>query len=363
MNFTEAQAKFRTDRPWFEARGIYTPGVTSYVPDEFRNNFGLAMDAMPTLATDPNSAVPAMLTTFIDPSIYEIVFAPTKAAEVLGEQKKGDWITDTVMFPVVEHTGEVSSYDDYSEQGRAGANTNWPQRQNYVFQTVLNYGDREIERAGLARINWISEIEAAGADILNRYTNHIYLFGVYGLQNYGLTNDPNLPAALTPATKAAGGVTWFTAGGAPNATANEVYNDIVAMYAALVTANNGLVDKSTPMTLAMSPGSEVALTFTNSFNVNVEDLLKKNFPNMKVVSVPQFGAGSAELGQGIGAGNLVQLHADSVQRQQSGFCAFSEKMRSHPIVRQLSSFKKKITAGAWGSVIRMPIAFSQMLGV
>ena len=25
MNFTEAQAKFRTDRPWFEARGITTP--------------------------------------------------------------------------------------------------------------------------------------------------------------------------------------------------------------------------------------------------------------------------------------------------------------------------------------------------
>jgi hypothetical protein len=363
MNYSEAQAKFRTDRPWFEARGVFVPGATSYLPDEFRHNADLAMDAMPTLTTDPNSGVPAMLTTFIDPAIYEIVFAPTKAAEVLGEQKKGDWLTDTVMFPVVEHTGEVSSYDDYSEQGRAGANTNWPQRQNYVFQTVLNYGDREVERAGLGRINWIAEIEAAGADILNRYTNHVYLFGVQGLQNYGLTNDPNLPAALAPATKANTGVTWFTAGGAPNATANEVYNDIVALFAALVNANNGNVDKSTPMTLAMSPGSEVALTFTNSFNVNVEDLLKKNFPNLKVVSIPQYGTGQAEFGQGISAGNLVQLVADEIMRQKTGFCAFSEKMRSHPIVRQLSSWKKKITAGAWGTVVSMPVAFSQMIGV
>ncbi len=242
-------------------------------------------------------------------------------------------------------------------------NTNWPQRQSYLFQTIMNYGERELERAGLARINWVSEINRSAADLLNRYMNLTYLYGVLGLQNYGLTNDPNLPAPLTPATKANGGVTWFTAGGSPNATANEVYNDIIALFEALVIANSGLIDKDTAMTLALSPGSSVALTFTNSFNVNVEDLLKKNFSKLKIVTVPQYGVATAANSQGIAAGNLVQLIADEVEGQDTGFCAFSEKLRSHPIIRQLSSFQQKETGGSWGAILRMPVGFQQMLGV
>ncbi len=363
MNLQEARARFAAEMPWVNERGVYFHGATSYIPDEFRRDYSLAMDAQPSLATDPNSAVPAMLTTYIDPSVYEIVFAPTKAAEVLGEERKGDWLTDTAMFPVVEHTGEVSSYGDFDNNGRAGVNTNWPQRQSYLFQTIMSYGERELERAGLARINWVSEINRSGADLLNRYMNLTYLFGVGGLQNYGLTNDPNLSAALTPATKAAGGVTWFTAGGSPNASANEVYNDIIALFENLVNTNQGLVDKDTAMTLALSPGSSVALTFTNSFNVNVEDLLKKNFSKLRVVTIPQYGVQTTSNTQGIAAGNLVQLIADEVEGQDTGFAAFSEKLRSHPIIRELSSFKQKATSGSWGAILRYPVGIQQMLGV
>lgn len=363
--FAEAKSQFQTDRVWFEERGVTYQGASSYVPDEFRGNADLAMDALfqPSLTTDPNSGVPTMLTTFVDPTVYEIVFSPVKAADVLGEQRKGDWIMDTAMFPVVEHTGEVSSYGDYSNNGRAGANTNWPQRQNYIFQTIIQYGERELARAGLAKINWSSELTRAAATMLSRYSNLTYLFGIRGLQNYGLTNDANLPAPLTPATKANGGVTWFTSGGTPNATANEVYNDIVAMYEALVQANLGLVDKETSLKLVMSPGSEVALTFTNSFNVNVEDLLKKNFPKLKIITVPQYGVQTVSNNQGIAAGNLVQMIAENIEGQDTGYCAFSDKLRSFPIVREMSAYKQKQISGSWGAIIRMPVAFSQMLGV
>lgn len=369
MNRTEALAKFAADRPRFEALGIIFPGVKSYLPDEFRSDYRLAMDAMAmdapagTLSTDPNSSVPAILTTYIDPEVYEIRFAPTDAALVLGEVRKGDWLTDTAMFPVVEHTGEVTSYGDRNEDGLAGANTNWPQFQSYLFQVMMQYGERELERAGLARVNWVSELERSAADILNRFENFTYLFGVRGLQNYGLTNDPALPAALTPAAKQNGGVTWFTAGGAPNASANEVYNDIVALYEALVLANNGLVNKKTKLVLALSPGSEVALTFTNTFNVNVEDLLKKNFPNLRIQTVPQYGASSSLNSQGVAAGNLVQLIAEEVERQKTGYCAYNEKLRAHRIVPLASSFKQKKTGGTWGTIIRYPAGFQQMVGV
>lgn len=365
--YQDAKAAFDQDRPLFESRGVTYEGVIAYVPEGFKSNFQMAMDAaslyQPGLTTDPNSAVPALLTTYIDPKVYEILFSPVKAAEILGEDKTGDWTMDTAMFPVVEHTGEVSSYGDHNNNGRAGANTNWPQRQAYVFQTIISYGDREQARAGLAKINWSSELQKSAATLLNRYSNLTYLFGVYGLQNYGITNDPNLPAALTPSTKANGGVTWFTAGGSPNASPNEVYNDIVQMYEQLVQVNLGLVDKDTKMKLVMSPGSAVALTFTNSFDVNVEDLLKKNFPGMEIETVPQYGAQTVANSQGIAGGNLVQLIADDIEGQQTGFCSYNEKLRSFPIIREMSAYKQKQISGTWGTVIRMPVAFVQMLGV
>ena len=43
--------------------------------------------------------------------------------------------------------------------------------------------------------------------------------------------------------------------------------------------------------------------------------------------------------------------------------AIIEKMRAHPIVRAMSSWKKKMTAGSWGAIVRMPAAISQMSGV
>lgn len=357
-----ALRSFEADRPMMEQLGIsWDPSVTpkGYLPA----NVQMAMDALPALVTDPNSGIPAMLTTFIDPQVFEILWSPTKAAEILGENRKGTWTDDTTMFPVVEHTGEVSSYGDYATAGRAGANTSWPQRQAYLFQTIKQYGEREMDRAGLAKINWVSELDKAAAQVLNRYSNLTYLYGVNGLQNYGFLNDPNLLAATTAKTKTAGGTAWFTAAGAPNATANEVYDDILTTYENLVLQNQGLVDKSTDLVLVLSPQSEVGLSFTNSFNVNVEDLLKKNFPGLRRVTVPQYGAKSTLNPNGVAAGNFMQLIATSIQGQQTGYASFNEKMRAHKIIPRLSSYEQKVSGGTWGAIIRMPVAFSSMVGI
>lgn len=362
MNFQEAQTAFRAHVAMHEANGAYFPSVKSYLPDEFKRDFTLAMDAQPGLSTDPNSAVPMMLTTMIDPAVYKVLFSPNKAAEIITEQRKGTWLDDTIMFPQVEHVGEVSSYGDFAENGHAGVNTNWPQRQAYVYQTMMEYGERELERAGLARINWVSEINIAAATVLNKFANLTYFFGVQGLQNYGLLNDPNLSASLTPATKAAGGVKWIT-NGAITATANEIYADIQAMFLQLVNQTAGLIDQEAKMTLALSPGSQVALTATNTFNVNVSDLLKKNFPNIRIVTAVQYGVLTASNPQGIAAGNLVQLIVGDIEGQQTAFCAFNEKARAHKIIQAASSYKQKITAGTWGTVLRMPMGISSMLGV
>lgn len=315
----------------------------------------LAMDAQPTLVTQSNSGIPSFLSTFIDPKIIEALVAPMKAAQIVGEEmKKGDWTQKTAMFPVVESTGETSSYDDYAESGQANANVNFPQRQSYTYQVITQWGELELETASLAKIDWASRVNLASVLILNKFQNKSYFFGVAGLQNYGFLNDPNLQPAITPAIKAAGGTGWLTAQNKPNATALEVIADIQAMYAQLQLQANGLVELDSKMTLAMSPISEVALTFTTEFNVNVSDILKKNFPNLTVKTAPEYATT---------AGNLATLMADEIEGQRTATTAFTEKLRAHPIKIELSSFKQKKSQGTWGCIIFRTIFIVSMLGL
>src|SRR6202035_5813279 len=193
------------------------------------NSMGVgAFDAQPTLSTDPNSGIIALLTTLIDPTITRILFTPNKAAEIFGEKRVGTWLDQTRLFPVVEHTGEVSSYDDYSNNGRAGANVDWPNRQAYLFQIIKQYGQLELDRMGLGKLNWVSELDQAAVTMLNKFLNFCYFFGVAGLQNFGLVNDPNLTASITPGSKGYGGTKWIS-GGITQATANEIFIDIQSL--------------------------------------------------------------------------------------------------------------------------------------
>lgn len=342
--------------------GIYMPDAVDYIKPEWKSDFNLAMDAQPALITTSNSGIPAFLTTFIDPDILTVLTAKNAATKILGEQRKGSWVDVTAMFPVVEQTGEVSSYGDFNNNGRAGINTNFPQRENYLFQTTVEWGELELERAGLAKINYAAELKSAAVNIIAKFANLCYFYGVAGLQNYGMLNDPSLSAPIAPAVKAAGGVKWWN-GTALNATANEIYADVQALFVQLVNQSSGNIDQDTKMVLGLSPKSAAALTATNQYNVNVGDLLKKNLPNLRISTAIQYGALSTQNPQGSAAGEVVQLWAESVEGQDVGMNAFSEKLRTHPIIRAESSFRQKLTAGVWGSIIRQPFGCAQMLGV
>src|ERR1700730_18268126 len=90
--------------------GIHFMGVNADLQNaDAARSVLIAQDAQPALITTSNAGIPAFLSTFIDPKMIEILVAPMKAAEIVGEEiKKGDWTTKTGMFPVVESTGETS---------------------------------------------------------------------------------------------------------------------------------------------------------------------------------------------------------------------------------------------------------------
>lgn len=329
--------------------GIILPGAKDYLKPDFAENFQLAMDAQPTMVTANNAGIPAYFTNYVDPELIRVLVTPMKAAEIIGEVKKGDWTTLTAQFPIVESTGETSSYGDFNNNGMTAANVNWVPRQSYHYQTHTHWGERELDMYGAARIGYAAELNVASALVLNKFQNKSYFFGIDGLMNYGLLNDPSLTASITPnATGTGGAVTWATKDG------QAVYDDIVKLYGQLVSQTKGLIERTDSMTLAMSPSAEVNLTKTNMYNVNVSDLLKKNFPNLRVETAVEYSTD---------AGELVQLIADRLGEQDTAYAAFTEKMRAHAVVVEESSWKQKKSGGTWGAIIRQPLGIASMIGV
>lgn len=339
------------------SHGIHIPDIIGYVDAQIAMDERLAADAQPGLITVSNAGIPAYLSNYMDPKVITVLTTPNKAAEILGEVKVGDWVTRTATFPMVESTGETSSYGDWANNGATGANVQFPQRQSYHFQTITQWGEKQLAEAGLAKIDWAQRLNIASAIILDKFQNNTYFFGVQGLQNYGLINDPALSAVLTPSTKAAGGTTWAVA------TPNEIFGDIQKLFAQLVTQSNGIisggtngdqVDQNTKMVLATTPGVAVYLSNTNSFGLTVYNMLKGAFPGLRIVTAPQYA---------VTGGNLVQLIAEELEGQDTGEVAFTEKMRAHPIIPERSAFSQKKSSGTWGAIIFLPLAISQMLGV
>lgn len=304
-----------------------------------------------TLVTQPNAGILAMLSTYIDPKLIEVLLSPMEAENIYGVTKKGDWITQTAAFAMIEMTGEAASYGDFNESGVSDFNANWPQRQSYNFQTFTSWGDMELERYGLARIDAAARKNISSANTLMRLANLIGFYGVSGLQNYGGLNDPTLTPALTPATKAAGGTSW------QNALPQEQLADIQTGFAQLQSnakGTGGNLTLDAEMTLAISPTTEVWLINTNSFGLTAAEMIAKAFPRLKIKKAVQLQSGTTY---------SYQLFVDEIEGQRSVENAFNEKMRAHRMIPATSSFRQKKSAGSWGTIWYRPIAQVQMAGI
>lgn len=314
------------------------PGVSA-------RDFKAACDAQPELVTVTNAGIPSYLANFLDTRVIQVLVSPMNATKIVGtEVQKGDWLTETAQFLVAESAGQVASYGDYDNSGTSNTNVNFPSRQNYIFQAFLQYGFRELGIAGLAKLDWASMQQQANALVLMKALNSMFFFGTAGLQNYGLLNDPSLPAPITPTFN------WSSA----NATAYTIYQDIVRMFLQLQQQSNGVVQDDAPMVLALSNVNIVNLKQITQFNTNsVEVLLKENFPNLRIETAVQYNTP---------AGQLVQLFVESLEGQPTAECAYSSKMMAHNMVVDTSSWKQKRSSGGYGTIIYRDFLFVSMLG-
>ena len=332
--------------------GFVFDGARDWITPELKTR--LAMDA--ALTTVPNTAVPVEFLAYIDPMVVEILTAPRRAREIFEEEKKGDWTTDYYKFRISEMVGGTEEYNDYANGVTSDVNNEWQSRGQYLFQTSITYGVREMALASAAKISLAADKQKAAANRIDIDANKFYLTGVAGLPIYGILNDPNLPSSITAASTGTGSSPLWS-----NKTTTQIYDDIMALFAQLQTQSNGLIDQRTQLKLLISPSLNRYLGVATDFNIHVTDMLDKYFgntpqkENFKVVVVPELGASDGD--------ETIFLVAPEVMGQKSAALAFSEKMRSGPVIQDMSSYRQKFVSTTYGGIVYLPFAFASMTGM
>ena len=312
----------------------------------------MAMDAAILSA---NVGLPAELASFISPEVVKILVAPNNATRLAPEVKVGDFETEFYKFPVEEIVGGVQPYSDYDNAVSVDVNYNFPVRENFRFQAALKYGELESAKAGTAKINLASRKQAASAAVIKKASNAFYLYGVLGKRNYGLLNDPNLNDSQTP-IPIDGKLTWESKTNAnPGQSANIVFADIVKLVNYLSSNYGGHFDQNARMTLGISNNRFQYLSLANTFGVTALELIKKTYPNMEVVQIPELTTA---------AGDMLYLNVlKTVDNQNVAECNFAELYRLGALIRHESHFSQKASSATFGGVVKYPVCIATLTGI
>ena len=304
------------------------------------------------LQTTPNTQVPVEFLIYLDPQVIEILTAPRNAREIFGEQRYGTRATPSAKFGAKEFTGSSQPYTDFGQSRTSGVNYYWLDRDNYLFQTVIEYGDLEQEVTGEAKLNLAADKQQAAAEVLDLDSNRFAFFGVRGKRTYGILNEPNLLPAISPLLTGAGNSPlWSTK------TTVAIYNDVLELFKELQSNSKGRITATSKLTLVVSPEVNVYLARATDFNVSVLDMLNKYFSNLTIVVAP-------EMHDDV-AGETVMMVADNFAGSASNanVLGFSEKFYGGRIVPDLSSFSQKFMAGTYGFILRQAFSIATMKGM
>lgn len=315
----------------------------------------LANDSIDQLANDAamvtaaNSGVPVEFTSYIDPMVIPILTATRGAREIFGEAKKGDWTTSYARFQTSEITGEVEAYTDYGQGGASDVNPTFPVRTQYIYQTNIRYGDREVDVASRARLQLAADKQRAAATVIDIASNKFALYGVAGLEIYGLLNDPNLPAAVSPLPNADTKTLWA------EKSTKEIYEDVLHLFGKMADRGAGHIDANTELVLATSPATQVQLGKATDFNISARQMLETYFPKIRFVAFPELATATS--------GTSILLVAPTIEELPTAQIGFSEKFRAMRLIPESSSFHQKFVGSSYGTIIYRPFAIGTMTGV
>lgn len=299
---------------------------------------------------DPNATVPAYMRTYANPRVIEVLTAERAYRKIAPEVKNGDFTTAFTQFRSIEFTGNTTPYGDYDGNGVSGVNTAFPVREQYRFQTTVKVGDLEQKMNAEAKIDLFAEKQKSAAINIDIAFNKYALYGVAGKAVYGLLNDPSLNAAITPIVVNSTHTVWA------EKTANQQMDDLNKLVASLYTQAAGHIDDSTKTKLLVSPATLAAMNKVNDYGVTMKKMVADTYPNLTVVVVPELYNATLET-------STMILLADEILGQPTVEFGYADKYYAHEIVRDLSSWKQKVSAGTYGAIVQLPFAIGSMTGI
>lgn len=271
-----------------------------------KNAISVALDAGITQpVTTPSNGTPVQFLQEFLPGVVNILTTVRKADQVAPVVTAGEWHLEEVVLKTMEHTSNPELYSDHGGVPLVSFNETYEKRQIVRFELGIQHtqlADARSAATGTSPQNEKRQALAEGFEILR---NDIAFngFNVGTGKTYGILNDPTLPNYVQVINGGGGDSEWSSK------TAVEIINDLSTALKALEIQAGGHIDPTmNAISLEIPLGFNHYLTRSDgSFNngMTAMEWLNKNYPTVKVVTVPQFnGANSGE--------NVFYLKAVSV---------------------------------------------------
>lgn len=338
----------------FSAAGL---GFSDVAKNEIiRNASSYGFDAA-EMATVPSVGTPVQLLQWWSPKVIKTIYAGRKADEIMGVVNAGSWEDEEVVVPEVETLGDVALYGDYANGENSNFNVNFNKRSVVRFLSTVSVGTLEAAQVARMRLDAKEKKMVATTNALEIQRNLVAFNGFnYGNKaNYGLLNDPRLPAYGTLSVGASGS-TMFK-----DKTYIEIVNDIRGLVRELELKLNGNFDASTdafklilPMAASQSM-TAVPQYGANGFAGSVEAWFKGAYPKGEIHYVPQFDGA-------LGGQNVVYVIAEEVDGEKNVDQFVQQRMFLVGFERRDTYFKETYSNATAGAFVGYGIGVVRKVG-
>jgi hypothetical protein len=314
----------------------------------------------PTITT-PSVPTPIQFLQTWLPGFVKVLTAARSIDDILGIRTVGSWEDAEIVQGIVEPAGVAREYGDQTNIPLVKVNRNFERRSIVRAEQGLNIGKLQEERAAKMRANLAQDSRDHCAVSLEIFRNAVGFRGWYNGNNrtFGLLNDPNLLAYLTPT-------------GGPWAGKNfqGITQDLRVMFQTLRTQSRDQIKPEKVNTRLVLPTTQMeVLTVSTDYGLTVRAWIEQMYPKCEVMSAPEFQGATLD-GSGVQQ-DVVYLFAEkidsSVDGSSDGGVVFDQlvqtKFMTLGVERRPKSYVEDYTNATAGVLCKRPFAVVRMRGV
>lgn len=314
----------------------------------------IGQDALSDTQTAQTISTPIQFLQHWMPETIQILTQARTADELLGREIAGSWDDEEIVLGTKERIGQARPYGDYENTHNADWNHSYEHRTIVRFEDGLTVNRLEEARASRIRINSAEEKRASVAESLAIAMNEVAFLGYNDGSNrtYGILNDPNLSNYVTVAIGASGNTTWASK------TYAEIVNDFkIGMNALRTKTGDNFNPQRDRVTVGIASSVYEMLYAENPLGTtSVFDWLKKNFPNIRLVAVPEFNNANA-------VSNVMYFIADRLGGKKVAGQYIQDVIRLLGVEQHVKGFSEAYSNATAGVLVGQPLGVVRYSGI